>query len=97
MPPAPSIGMQQMHVTSNVLNDPSKLLHQFYLSQCCYTSQNVFERHARSRMSLGFEMNQRAPLLVSFKPYVLLTCYFNWGDALAKAKEGQKESRKKIL
>ena len=56
--------------------------------------KNMIERHARSRMSLGFETNRRAPLSVSFKPYILLTCYFRWGGALAKAKEGQKESRK---
>ena len=50
-------------------------------------------------MSLGFETNRRAPLPVSFKPYELLTCYFNWGGGgtLAKAKEGQKESRKNNL
>ena len=46
-------------------------------------------------MSLSFETNQHAPLSVSFKSYILLTCYFNWGDALAKAKEGQKESKEK--
>ena len=64
------------------------------------THRKMLERHARSRMSLGFETNRRAPLPVSFKPYELLTCYFNWGGgggALAKAKEGQKESRKNNL